>query len=149
MRRKRTLIISRRVATEPKAALACVTLESPLARFSASTAASSEESAISRRFVCWDFVAMAGTEAVVRKQCGARVMRKGRMATLSRHAPPKHICFVTKTVFAVKRYETTRPRSADYPESLFALVRSSLYKEMLEALSFKLETRSLARTVAS
>jgi len=61
MRRKHTLIITIRVVTEVKAALACMTLESPLARFNASAAAFSEESATSRRFGCWDFVAMAGT----------------------------------------------------------------------------------------
>jgi len=51
-RRKRTLIIVRRILTEPKTALAGVTLAASFARFRASMATFNEEMVPSRPFGC-------------------------------------------------------------------------------------------------
>ena len=56
-----TLIIVRRMLTEPKTALAGVMLETSFARFMASTAAFSKGMALSWRFVRWGLVTMVET----------------------------------------------------------------------------------------
>ena len=62
MGRKLTLIIVRRMATEPKTALAGVMFESSLARFRPSIAIFSEERTPSRPFGRWDLSVMVETQ---------------------------------------------------------------------------------------
>ena len=57
-RRKLTLIITRRMLTEQKTALAGVILETSFARFMASMAAFNDEKALSRRFCRREFASM-------------------------------------------------------------------------------------------
>ena len=57
----------RRMATEPKAALAGVMLETSFARFSASMAMSNEDRKPSGPFGCWDLVAMVETQGRLEK----------------------------------------------------------------------------------
>jgi len=61
-KRELTRIMVRRMATEPKTALAGVILESSLARFRPSMAMFSEERPPSRPFGCWDVSVMIGTQ---------------------------------------------------------------------------------------
>jgi len=67
MRRKPTLIMTRRAPTEPKVALACVILESSFARSRASIAPFNEERAPSGPFGCRDFAAMVETQGSRKK----------------------------------------------------------------------------------
>jgi len=116
--------------TVPKTALAGVTLESSFARSKAATAAFSEERAF-RCFGCWDFVAMVGSyeKAVRRVGCEEEPEPQQRWVTiLSWHASCKQTGhFMKKMIFAVKSLEEPM-RSADHPNSLFALVRNVLEK---------------------
>ena len=72
-RRRHTLIIVRRMLTEPKTALAGVMLDSSFARFIASMAAFNKERALSWRFVRWDFASMVeGCESGAGVGCAER-----------------------------------------------------------------------------
>jgi hypothetical protein len=75
-RRKRTLIIVSRTLTEPKTALAGVTLETSFARFKASMATFNAERRPPHPFGRWESVAIAETCAGAGEWFGKEAVRK-------------------------------------------------------------------------
>ena len=92
-RKKRTLIIVRRVLTEPNAALAGVIGKISFARFRASIVTFNEESVLSRPFGCWGLVFMVEIRSYG-QQCGLQAVGKDPNPMGGKH-PPDRMKFIS------------------------------------------------------